>query len=121
MASIRLSAVYAAQPLFNRKPPMTLEYRRSFWAALLAVALLSAAAAWWLFPKAMPLLQLQVSLSRDQALERAASLQAQRFPELATSSSRAAASTPTRRCWANATSPPISGPCGAFPSRRKTN
>ena len=48
---------------------MILEKRKTFWVALLLAALLSAGAAVWLFPKAMPLLQLQVSLSRDQALD----------------------------------------------------
>ncbi len=63
---------------------MILEKRKAFWAALLALALASAVTSLWLFPKAMPLLQVQVSLSRDQALDAAAALQAQRFPELAT-------------------------------------
>ncbi len=63
---------------------MILEKRKTFWAAILSLAVFSAAASLWLFPKAMPLLQVQVSLSRDQALDAAAALQAQRFPELGT-------------------------------------
>jgi hypothetical protein len=63
---------------------MTLETKKSFWAALLSLALISAAGAAWLFPKAMPLLQVQVSLSRDQALDAAMALQTQRFSELST-------------------------------------
>ncbi len=68
---------------------MILEKRKTFWVALLLAALLSAGAAVWLFPKAMPLLQLQVSLSRDQALDAAAALQAQRFSELTTTRAEA--------------------------------
>ncbi|MEI8326631.1 MAG: CPBP family intramembrane glutamic endopeptidase, partial [Betaproteobacteria bacterium] len=68
---------------------MILEKRKSFWVALLLAALLSVGAAAWLFPKAMPLLQLQVSLSRDQALDAAAALQAQRFSELTTTRAEA--------------------------------
>ncbi len=63
---------------------MILENRKAFWVGLLALALTSVIAALWLFPKAMPLLQLQVSLSRDQALDAAAALQTQRFAELGT-------------------------------------
>ena len=63
---------------------MILENRKAFWVALLALALASAIAALWLFPKAMPLLQVQVSLSRDQAMDAAAALQTQRFSELST-------------------------------------
>ncbi len=63
---------------------MILEYRKAFWVALLSLALLSASAALWLFPRALPMLQLQVSLSRDQALAAAQALQEQRFTELNT-------------------------------------
>jgi hypothetical protein len=63
---------------------MTLTNRKLFWAVLLALALASALAALWLFPRAMPLLQLNVSMSRDQALAAAETLQTQRFAELGT-------------------------------------
>lgn len=63
---------------------MTLRKRKIFWAALLALTLASAVAALWLFPKAIPLLQVQVTMSRDQALDAAAALQAQLFSELNT-------------------------------------
>lgn len=63
---------------------MTLFNRKTFWAVLLALAITSAGTALWLFPRAMPLLQLNVSMSRDQALAAAKALQTQRFAELAT-------------------------------------
>ncbi len=63
---------------------MTLLNRKSFWAVLLALAVASAGTALWLFPRAMPLLQLNVSMSCDQALAAAEALQTQRFAELAT-------------------------------------
>ena len=75
--------------MFERKPAMTLMNRKAFWAMLLALAIASAGTALWLFPRAMPLLQLNVSMSRDQALAAAEALKTQRFAELATT--RAAA------------------------------
>lgn len=63
---------------------MVLESRKAFWIVLLSLAVACVGAAAWLFPKALPLLQLQVSMSRDQAMAAAQGLQAERFPELAT-------------------------------------
>ena len=63
---------------------MTLTSRKAFWAMLLALAIASAGTALWLFPRAMPLLQLNVSMSRDQAQAAANELRTQRFAELAT-------------------------------------
>lgn len=53
-----------------------------FWTVLLTLALLSAIMAIRLFPQAMPLLQVNVSLSRDQALDAAEALQTLHFAEL---------------------------------------
>ncbi len=63
---------------------MILEKRKAFWVLLLLAALASAIASFWLLPKALPLLQVQMSMSRDQALTAAETLQAQRFAELRT-------------------------------------
>ena len=63
---------------------MTLTSHKAFWAMLLALAIASAGTALWLFPRAMPLLQLDVSMSPGQALAAAEALQTQRFAELVT-------------------------------------
>ncbi len=63
---------------------MNLTNRKAFWPLLLALAIASALTALWLFPRAMPLLQLNVSMSRDQALAAAEALHTQRFAELVT-------------------------------------
>ncbi len=61
---------------------MKLVNRKVFWVALLSLALVAAAMALRLFPQAMPMLQINMSMSRDQALAAAESLQAQRFAAL---------------------------------------
>ena len=61
---------------------MNITTRKAFWAALLSLALASAIVALRLFPQAMPLLQIDLSMSRDQALAAAENLQVQRFAEL---------------------------------------
>ncbi|OYU43926.1 MAG: hypothetical protein CFE44_15700, partial [Burkholderiales bacterium PBB4] len=63
---------------------MNFESRPWFWWTLLVLAFACAGGAVWLFPKALPLLQVQVDMSRDQALAAAQTLQAEQFPELAT-------------------------------------
>ncbi len=46
--------------------------RPAFWIAFVALSAISAALAWEYFPQALPLIHLEVGMSRDQALEEAA-------------------------------------------------
>ena len=52
--------------------------RPAFWIAYVAVALLSAALAWVLFPQAIPLVNLDIKLSRQEAMAKAEQLARER-------------------------------------------